>query len=34
MRRHHNDKEKVAAIAGISVRSLYRKLQDVDDPKV
>ncbi|RLA47516.1 MAG: Fis family transcriptional regulator [Gammaproteobacteria bacterium] len=28
MRSHHNDKEKVAAIAGISVRSLYRKLQE------
>jgi transcriptional regulator with PAS, ATPase and Fis domain len=28
MRDHHNDKEKVAAIAGISVRSLYRKLQE------
>ncbi len=28
MRNHHNDKEKVAAIAGISVRSLYRKLQE------
>jgi DNA-binding NtrC family response regulator len=27
MRSHHNNKEKVAAIAGISVRSLYRKLQ-------
>jgi len=27
MRRHHNDKEKVAGIAGISLRSLYRKLQ-------
>jgi len=34
MRRHHDDKEKVAAIAGISVRSLYRKLQDVDDQEV
>jgi DNA-binding NtrC family response regulator len=28
MRSHHNNKEKVAAIAGISVRSLYRKLQE------
>ena len=28
MRSHRNDKEKVAAIAGISVRSLYRKLQE------
>ena len=28
MRSHNNDKEKVAAIAGISVRSLYRKLQE------
>ncbi|MBE9540420.1 MAG: sigma 54-interacting transcriptional regulator [Proteobacteria bacterium] len=28
MRSHHNDKDKVAAIAGISVRSLYRKLQE------
>jgi DNA-binding NtrC family response regulator len=27
MRTHQDDKEKVAAIAGISVRSLYRKLQ-------
>jgi transcriptional regulator with PAS, ATPase and Fis domain len=27
MRRYRNDREKVAAIAGISVRSLYRKLQ-------
>jgi DNA-binding NtrC family response regulator len=27
MRTHRDDKEKVAAIAGISVRSLYRKLQ-------
>jgi len=27
MRLHGNDKEKVAAIAGVSVRSLYRKLQ-------
>jgi len=32
MRQHHNDKEKVAAIAGISVRSLYRKLQDSGGP--
>ncbi|MEH6637223.1 MAG: sigma 54-interacting transcriptional regulator [Halioglobus sp.] len=28
MRAHHDDKEKVAVIAGISVRSLYRKLQE------
>ena len=34
MQRHHNDKEKVAAIAGISVRSLYRKLQEIGDPEV
>jgi transcriptional regulator with PAS, ATPase and Fis domain len=27
MRQHGNDKESVAAIAGVSVRSLYRKLQ-------
>jgi transcriptional regulator with PAS, ATPase and Fis domain len=27
MRLHGNDKEKVAEIAGVSVRSLYRKLQ-------
>ncbi len=27
MRLHGNDKEKVAAVAGVSVRSLYRKLQ-------
>ncbi|MCB0637513.1 MAG: hypothetical protein KDC54_12880, partial [Lewinella sp.] len=27
MRRHDNDREQVAAIAGISVRSLYRKLE-------
>lgn len=27
MRSHENDREKVAGIAGISVRSLYRKLQ-------
>ncbi len=27
MRQHGNDKERVAAIAGVSVRSLYRKLQ-------
>lgn len=27
MQSHHHDKEKVATIAGISVRSLYRKLQ-------
>ena len=27
MRQHGDDKEKVAAIAGVSVRSLYRKLQ-------
>jgi transcriptional regulator with PAS, ATPase and Fis domain len=27
MRSHDNDREKVAAIAGISVRSLYRKLE-------
>jgi transcriptional regulator with PAS, ATPase and Fis domain len=26
MRRHHNDRDKVAEIAGISIRSLYRKL--------
>lgn len=31
MRSHHEDKEKVAAIAGISVRSLYRKLQEKAD---
>jgi transcriptional regulator with PAS, ATPase and Fis domain len=28
MHNHQNDKERVAAIAGISVRSLYRKLQE------
>ena len=28
MRSHHQNKEQVAAIAGISVRSLYRKLQE------
>ena len=28
MHSHHQDKEKVAAIAGVSVRSLYRKLQE------
>ena len=28
MEKHHQDKEKVAEIAGISVRSLYRKLSD------
>lgn len=27
MTRHHNDKEKVASVAGISLRSLYRKLE-------
>ncbi|MGB3384045.1 MAG: sigma 54-interacting transcriptional regulator [Marinomonas sp.] len=27
MARHHHDKEKVAAVAGISLRSLYRKLE-------
>ena len=32
MERHANDKDKVARIAGISVRSLYRKLQEMDDP--
>ena len=31
MRKHNQNKEKVAAIAGISVRSLYRKLQERDD---
>jgi transcriptional regulator with PAS, ATPase and Fis domain len=29
MSRHDNNKEAVAKIAGISVRSLYRKLQDL-----
>ncbi|MCB1854311.1 MAG: hypothetical protein KDI05_05515, partial [Halieaceae bacterium] len=29
MRTHGNNKEEVAAIAGISVRSLYRKLEQV-----
>jgi len=28
MQRHHGDKEKVASILGISVRSLYRKVND------
>ena len=32
MRDHKDDRETVAAIAGISVRSLYRKLQGVDSP--
>jgi len=33
MRAHQSNKERVAGIAGISVRSLYRKLQEVDgDP--
>ena len=31
MREQHDNKEKVAAIAGISVRSLYRKLQEMPD---
>ncbi len=31
MQAHHNDREAVAGIAGISVRSLYRKLQQGDD---
>jgi transcriptional regulator with PAS, ATPase and Fis domain len=31
MKRHDGDRERVAAIAQISVRSLYRKLQEVDD---
>ena len=31
MQEHDDDKEKVAAIAGISVRSLYRKLQEAND---
>lgn len=30
MQAHGNDREKVAAIAGVSVRSLYRKLQQQD----
>ncbi|MBV1869313.1 MAG: AAA family ATPase, partial [Gammaproteobacteria bacterium] len=28
LEKHHQDKEKVAQIAGISVRSLYRKLSE------
>jgi DNA-binding NtrC family response regulator len=31
MHEQHDNKEKVAAIAGISVRSLYRKLQEMPD---
>jgi transcriptional regulator with AAA-type ATPase domain len=31
MQQHQQDKEKVAAIAGISVRSLYRKLQGTEE---
>jgi transcriptional regulator with PAS, ATPase and Fis domain len=31
MQEHDDDKEAVAAIAGISVRSLYRKLQEAND---
>jgi len=31
MQEYDDDKEKVAAIAGISVRSLYRKLQEAND---
>jgi DNA-binding NtrC family response regulator len=31
MQEHHDDKDKVAAIAGISVRSLYRKLQEANN---
>ena len=33
MQEHDDDKEKVAAIAGISVRSLYRKLQEANDAR-
>jgi DNA-binding NtrC family response regulator len=31
MQAHNNDREAVAGIAGISVRSLYRKLQQAED---
>jgi hypothetical protein len=30
MQRHGDDKDKVAGIAGISLRSLYRKLQEME----
>ena len=32
MQRHGDDKDNVARIAGISLRSLYRKLQEIDGP--